>query len=66
MVGYYIVWGTQSGIYDGAYRLLDDAMDSYKRMEKEHPKDSWVVVQLIHSSGSKGLADEKFYANIKE
>jgi hypothetical protein len=66
MDGYYIVWDTQSGIYDGAYANLEDALESHKNRTKVSPKGSWVVVQLIYSPSGHKLADEKFHANIEE
>jgi hypothetical protein len=63
MKGNYVIWDTKTGINDGAYLSLDDAMYRYKKMSEETPDGAWVVAQVVHGSR---LADEKFHANVKE
>lgn len=63
MRGNYIIWNTLTGIYDGAYTHLSDAMDVYKRMSREEPRGKWIVVQLTYAPIGMGLADEMFHAN---
>jgi len=63
MKGNYVIWDTKTGINDGAYVGLDDAMYRYKKMSEEKPDGAWVVVQVVHGSH---LADDKFHANIEE
>ena len=60
MIGNYIIWDTKTGINDGAYPNLEDAMYRYKKMSSENPNGEWVVVQLIYGSS---LSNEKFHAN---
>jgi len=60
MKGSYIIWDTKTGINDGAYPSLEDAMYRYHRMSSEHPNGEWVVVKLIYGSH---LSNEKFHAN---
>ena len=35
MKGNYVIWDTKTGINDGAYVSLEDAMDRYKKMSEE-------------------------------
>jgi hypothetical protein len=55
----YIVWDTKTGINDGAYTELSDAIECYVKMKTDNPKGAWVIVQWIHG---KRLAKDKFHA----
>ena len=59
MEGLYVIWDSKTGIYDGAYRKLEDAMDRYKDMSFEHPS-GWFVVQIVCG---EDLSDLKFHTN---
>jgi hypothetical protein len=63
MKGNYVIWDTKTGINDGAYVSLEDAMYRYKKMSEETPDGAWVVVQVVYGSH---LADDKFHANVKD
>jgi hypothetical protein len=59
MKGSYLVWDTKTGINDGAYTNLEDAMLRYKQMSADNTNE-WLIVQVV--VGSK-LSNEKFHAN---
>lgn len=63
MKGYYVVWDTSTGVYDGAYAHIEEVMALHKRMVDTNPAGKWVVVQIVYSPQGQALADEKFYAN---
>jgi hypothetical protein len=63
MKGNYVIWDTKTGMNDGAYVSLDDAMYRYKEMSKETPDGAWIVAQVVYGSH---LSDEKFHANVKD
>ena len=63
MKGYYIIWDTVTGIYDGAYADIEDAMALYKQMVDKNPAGKWIIVQVVYSPQGQSLADEKFHAN---
>jgi hypothetical protein len=59
MEGMYAVWDTKTGINDGAYSNLKEAMRRYKQMSADN-MDGWLVVQIVCGSN---LSFEKFHAN---
>jgi hypothetical protein len=66
MEGWYIIWDTKTGIYDGAYREKLTALDRYFTMSREDKDGKWLLVQVVHHDEGASLADEKFHANQKE
>jgi hypothetical protein len=61
----YVIWDTETGIYDGAYSLKEMAMERYFAMLEEDPKRGWVLVEIIYPQQFK-LRDERFHANAKK
>jgi hypothetical protein len=61
----YVIWDTETGIYDGAYALKEMAMERYFSMLEEDPKRGWVLVEIIYPQQFK-LRDERFHANEKK
>ena len=59
MKGSYVVWDTKTGINDGAYNKLEDAILRYKQMSADNTNE-WLIVQVV--VGSK-ISYEKFHAN---
>jgi hypothetical protein len=59
MKGSYVVWDTKTGINDGAYNNLEDAILRYKQMSADNTNE-WLIVQVV--VGSK-ISNEKFHAN---
>ena len=58
----YVIWDTETGIYDGAYLQKEMAMERYFSMLEEDPKRGWLLVEIIYPKQFK-LRDERFHAN---
>jgi hypothetical protein len=58
----YVIWDTETGIYDGAYSQKEMAMERYFSMLEEDPKRGWLLVEIIYPQQFK-LRDERFHAN---
>jgi hypothetical protein len=66
MKGYFIIWNTKTGVYDGAYSEPDRALDRYFEMSKDNDRGYWLLVQVVHPEEGVRLADEKFHAMQEE